>query len=113
MKRAAFVPVLLCLAAVMALAHRVGMSSSSSLSSVRVVRNDVVATIEREDVRVQHQILRVPAPRAMPRIAPPAPHRLTRVTREATPHPGLMAKARRLIVGDGRYRPRPFPTVRP
>ena len=80
-----------------------------------------------ERVRIEHEVVRIPvtAPRPMKstRLAQPVP--LPRVERSRVesqplrasnppldPERGLVGKAVKRIVGDGRYRPEPFPRVK-
>lgn len=71
---------------------------------------------EERDVRVEHELIAVaepspPAPAARPnpvRAVPPAA-RARAERADATTSPG---KVRRAFLGDGRYRPEPFPRAR-
>src|SRR5687767_1698886 len=67
---------------------------------------------ETPAVQLEHQLIRVPevrSPRAVPapRRAPPA----TRLARLHADRHAPLARARRMLVGDGRYRPEPFPRL--
>lgn len=75
------------------------------------------AVLPEPEVEVRHEIVRLspppsapsirdqrPAVEAVPRSAP----RVVRARRDGS----LLDKARRTVVGDGRYRPEPFPRVR-
>ena len=63
-------------------------------------------------VRIEHELVRLPKPRP-PRINRPVQWRSTRVAaaEPAGPQPPLLVRARRAFVGDGRYRPEPFPRL--
>lgn len=61
-------------------------------------------------VRIEHELVRLPKPRPQ-RINRPAQWRSTRLA-AAEPtdlRPPLLGRARRVLVGDGRYKPEPFP----
>lgn len=70
-------------------------------------------------VRIEHELIRAaPAPRAAPHRAN-RPPKLSGATRLAAlkpsperPPANLAVRAARLLAGDGRYRPEPFPRVR-
>lgn len=63
-------------------------------------------------VRVEHELVRLPKPRPQ-RINRPAQWRSTRVAAAELPgsRAPLMVRARRAFVGDGRYKPEPFPRL--
>ena len=91
---------------------------------------DLVAAIEAppaplQDVQVRHEFVTVPVPAATPRTAvgarthpPPIRTAVARPpggpgepapARGARRDAGFFERARRAVVGDGRYRPEPFP----
>jgi hypothetical protein len=62
----------------------------------------IPSTVVRErDSAIPFRSASAAAPR------PPAPPRMAR---RAAPPDGILARARRALVGDGRHRPQPFPT---
>jgi hypothetical protein len=81
-----------------------------------------------ERVQIQHELVRVPVtvpkpPEKSARLAQPNPTFPVRDTRALSqplrasnrvtePEPGLVGKTVKRIVGDGRYRPEPFPRVK-
>ncbi len=68
-------------------------------------------------VRVTHELLEVPvvhetAPRtSTPRVAISPPVQRAATQPPAATRPGVTRRAMRALLGDGRYRPAPFPTV--
>jgi hypothetical protein len=61
-------------------------------------------------VRVEHQLIQIvppPAPAVRARPVAPASNRRADSRKPAPDH--LVVRARRALVGDGRYRPEPFP----
>lgn len=68
------------------------------------------------DVRVRHEFVRIPLPPVAPRLearaAAPAAPRRARPARAEADDEALLSKARRVLVGDGRYRPEPFPRIK-
>ena len=89
-------------------------------SSPRVERTavpTVVAPVSPPDsagpsVRIETELVRLPKPRP-PRINRPVQWRSTRLAaaEPAGPQPPLIVRARRAFVGDGRYKPEPFPRL--
>ena len=89
-------------------------------SSPRVERTAVPAVIvpasqpdsAGPSIRIEHELVRLPKPRP-PRINRPVQWRSTRVAaaEPAGPQPPLLVRARRAFVGDGRYKPEPFPRL--
>jgi hypothetical protein len=65
-------------------------------------------------VRIEHELVRLPKPRPQ-RINRPAQWRSTRLaTAEPADAPApLLVRARRALVGSGRYKPEPFPRLDP
>jgi hypothetical protein len=70
-----------------------------------------------DSVRVEHELVRAGIVRETPppavrraRFAPPASRRASRVAEK--PSPTITARAMRILIGDGRHRPQPFPTVK-
>ncbi len=63
-------------------------------------------------VRIEHELVKLPKPRR-PRINRPAQWRSTRLAaaEPVAPQAPLLVRARRALVGDGRYRPEPFPRL--
>jgi hypothetical protein len=63
-------------------------------------------------VRIEHELVRLPKPRP-PRITRPTQWRATRLAaaEPADSHAPLLVRARRALVGDGRYKPEPFPRL--
>ena len=62
-------------------------------------------------VRVEHELIRLPNPQA-PKVSRPRGWRSTRLALSAAEaRPPLIVRARRALVGDGRYRPEPFPRL--
>jgi hypothetical protein len=63
-------------------------------------------------VRIEHELVRLPTPRP-PRLSRPAQWRATRLAaaEPADPPAPLLVRARRALVGDGRYKPEPFPRL--
>ena len=64
-------------------------------------------------VRVEHELVRLPKPRPQQRINRPAQWRSTRLAaaEPSEARPALIVRARRALVGDGRYKPEPFPRL--
>jgi hypothetical protein len=65
-----------------------------------------------DSVRIQHEVIRVTPPRQP--ASPPASPDVRRAFRSAsvsptTREPRFVERARRVLMGDGRYRPEPFP----
>src|SRR5215213_8647032 len=64
-------------------------------------------------IRLEHQVIEVPSPRMVKRAPrrriPPVATRFA----SASPQPAstLVARTRRAVMGDGRYRPEPFPRL--
>jgi hypothetical protein len=61
-------------------------------------------------IRIEHELIEVPIVR--PPVAPPAavqPVRRARATQSPVERPTFAVNARRLLLGDGKYRPEPFP----
>ena len=67
---------------------------------------------EAPSVRVEHEWVRLPRPRP-PQLSRPRPWRSTRMAVAPPPdsRATMVAKARRALIGDGRYRPEPFPRL--
>jgi hypothetical protein len=65
-------------------------------------------------IRIEHELVRLPKPRPQ-RINRSAQWRSTRLAaaEPAGPRAPLIVRARRAFVGDGRYKPEPFPRVDP
>jgi hypothetical protein len=63
-------------------------------------------------VRIEHELVRLPKPRPQ-RITRPAQWRSTRLVaaEPADAQTPLLVRARRALVGDGRYKPEPFPRL--
>ena len=63
-------------------------------------------------VRVEHQLVRLPKPRPQ-HINRPPQWRSTRLAaaEPSESRPALILRARRVLVGDGRYKPEPFPRL--
>lgn len=64
----------------------------------------------RPEVRIEHQVIEVPTPAApapILRAVAPARSVSARAGREGSAP--FVSRARRVLVGDGRYRPEPFP----
>lgn len=77
-----------------------------------VVRPAILPETADPSVRVEHELVRLPKPRPQ-RIHRPA---YSRSARLATDEPSaarapLIVRARRALVGDGRYKPEPFPRL--
>jgi len=70
-------------------------------------------------VRIEHELVRLPQPQAQPPAQPkPTPRvsrpwRSTRMAHATQPEsrPRLLVRASRAFVGDGRFRPEPFPRL--
>lgn len=79
---------------------------------------EATPVVSRDTVRVTHELVNAP----MVREAPAPLAKSARVTRSATPRVqaptaagaphGLTPRAMRVLLGDGRHRPQPFPTVK-
>ena len=63
-------------------------------------------------VRIEHELVRLPKPRTQ-HIGRPGRWRSTRLAaaEPADPRPPLIVRARRAFVGDGRFKPEPFPRL--
>ena len=63
-------------------------------------------------IRIEHELVRLPKPRPH-RINRPAQWRSTRLAavEPAASQAPLLVRARRALVGDGRYKPEPFPRL--
>ena len=63
-------------------------------------------------VQIEHELVRLPKPR-LQRINRPAQFRTTRLAaaEPADARAPLIVRARRAFVGDGRYKPEPFPRL--
>ena len=63
-------------------------------------------------VRIEHELVRLPKPRPQ-RVTRPTQWRSTRLAaaEPADPQAPLFVRARRAFVGDGRYKPEPFPRL--
>jgi len=63
-------------------------------------------------VRVEHELVRLPRPR-LPQVSRPRALRTTRlsVTDQPETRVPLLVRARRAVIGDGRYKPEPFPRL--
>ncbi|MBA2302015.1 MAG: hypothetical protein H0W08_05225 [Acidobacteria bacterium] len=80
----------------------------------------------RPSVQVRHELIAIPVPMARVinrRAAPPpafraalngrpVPRPATRQAGQSAPDVHLLEKARRVVVGDGRHKPEPFPRLR-
>jgi hypothetical protein len=77
-----------------------------------VVVPQTSAEMAGPSVRVEHELVRLPKPRPQ-RINRPAQSRSTRLTaaEPAASRASLIVRARRAFVGDGRYKPEPFPRL--
>jgi hypothetical protein len=68
---------------------------------------------EPAPVRIEHQLIRInpppPPQRPRPRVAYLVNRLADGKTPPAPPSRGLVVRAGRMLVGDGRYRPEPFP----
>ena len=66
-------------------------------------------------VRVQHELVRLPKAKPQPqRVKRPSQWRSTRLAMKDTPpssRPPLLVRASRALIGDGRYKPEPFPKL--
>ena len=84
---------------------------SRAESPVHALVYDEPAAVQPPDVRIEHQLIRVAEPLPVPRRATsPAVNRLSSVRKpEQIRQDGFVVRAGRLIVGNGRYRPEPFP----
>ena len=84
---------------------------SRAESPVQALVRDDPADVQPADVQIEHQLIRVAEPRPVPRRATStAVNRLSSVRKpEQIRQDGFVARAGRLIVGNGRYRPEPFP----
>jgi hypothetical protein len=84
---------------------------SRAESPVQALVQDDPADARPADVQIEHQLIRVAEPLPLPRrTASPVVNRLSSVRKpEQTRQDGFVVRARRLIVGNGRYRPEPFP----
>jgi len=62
-------------------------------------------------VRVEHELVRLPKP--VPQVSRPRAWRTTRLASAVPDEPRtpLIVRARRAFVGDGRYKPEPFPRL--
>ena len=76
----------------------------------------VAAAASDAEVRVRHEfVTAAPASLLTPRTTLPGLPARRAVQRNAehrAPRPGLIARARRAVTGDGRHRPEPFPRVK-
>lgn len=78
-------------------------------------------TTDRSDVaprsvRITHELINAPVVNDRVVLAPaprraPSPRTVTPVARRAETRPGGPSRAMKLLLGDGRHRPAPFPTV--
>jgi hypothetical protein len=90
--------------------------ASSPRVDSTAVRPDVVPQAPPEtagpSVRIEHELVRLPKPRTQP-INRPAQLRSTRkaAAEPADSRAALIVRARRAFVGDGRYKPEPFPRL--
>jgi hypothetical protein len=84
---------------------------SPAESPVQAVVRDDPANVRPADVQIEHQLIRVADPLPVPRRATsPAVNRLSSERKaEQTRRDGFVLRAGRLIVGNGQYRPEPFP----
>jgi hypothetical protein len=81
---------------------RPAVSGASSTASEDVDDPDIV-----DSVRLRHELIEIKVPaRATPR---PRAVRPPRGPRAEARRPHFVERARRALVGDGRYRPEPFP----
>jgi hypothetical protein len=88
--------------------------SAQQVSDKPAAQSDVKESQEpppdTPSVRVEHRLIQIvpqPAPIFRPRPAAPAANRRAETRKPESDH--LVARARRALVGDGRYRPEPFP----
>jgi hypothetical protein len=89
-----------CLLACLAVAQRDERPQAQQIST----------SLQRADfVQVEHRVLTVePVPTLRGRVVRAA-QKPRPVTQSATPRRPLLARARQLVLGDGRLRPQPFP----
>jgi hypothetical protein len=87
--------------------------ASPSTPVVSSADTSTAALRPQPSVRIDHQLIEVPVPRPPPRpTRRPSFAKSDRSARHARrPEEALAARARRLIVGDGQYRPEPFPRL--
>ena len=88
-------------------------AESRALSDVPAPSSDVRV----QDVRVQHEIVTLPLPAptqlvARPAAAPAPARAVPTVRRARQQNEALLMKAGRVLLGDGRHRPEPFPRIR-
>lgn len=90
---------------------------SADRAAVELAASGKVADVadavpENPSVRIVHELIAVPIVTTPP-IRKAAAEPVTRVRLDETKHdkPGFAMQAKRILLGDGRYRPQPFPTV--
>lgn len=71
----------------------------------------IASDVRTDDVEVRHEFVTIAAP-TMDRVVEVRSVAAPRPVRRARPGDPLLAKARRALLGDGRYRPEPFPRVK-
>ena len=69
------------------------------------------AEADAPSIQIEHEVVEVPLVRPRAPRLPALPQIPRRAAREASPSPPS-ARVARLILGDGRYRPEPFPRPR-
>jgi hypothetical protein len=89
-------------------------ATTEDSTALRVTESPVPAPISQQPVRITRQLIRVPA--QQPVAAPRRPHQLLhRRTAVDDPHRAnvstVASRTRRLLMGDGQYRPEPFPRL--
>ena len=77
-----------------------------------VVAPQLSPDAEDPSVRVEHELVRLPKPRPQ-HLNRPVQWRSTRLAaaQPSESRPTLIVRARRVFVGDGRYKPEPFPRL--
>ena len=87
-------------------------SPERTQSVIQLPASPAVVEPPAPSIRVEHELVRLPRPR-LPQVGRSRPWRSTRLA--MTDQPGtrvaLLVRARRAVVGDGRYKPEPFPRL--
>ena len=101
---------LLCLVAIMLWRPRVGEAPRGEIVAGAATSASAAATpAPAPSLRIEHQLVEVPAVSPAVRSKPRPAARQARLARPAPSSQKLAGSTRRLLFGDGTYRPEPFP----
>jgi hypothetical protein len=89
----------------------VGRPPRSQASAPALQSPQAVPAVTAPSVKIEHELVRLP--KRVPRVSRPAAWRSTRMALANPPYgrAPLLVRASRALVGDGRYKPEPFPRL--